>query len=258
MKILIVDDDRASRLTLEKIVESIYPAARIYSAESYRTVMDMPLEDIPIAFLDIQMPDVNGIELAKMIQKVNPVMNIIFVTAYDTYAMDALKLYASGYVKKPCTVEDVKQEMKHLRFPVKDDRLYVRCFGNFDVFYQGESVHFKRRAAKDILAYLVHLRGSSATTSELIAVLWENELEADRRRDYFRSLIASLRSTLKEYNMEDVFISRRDSFSVDVWKINCDYYRYLSGDDDPRVQFRGEYMNQYSWGEETRASLSSR
>lgn len=255
MKILVVDDERLARLRMEKLLETACPGAVVYFAANYMEAMKMPLEQIHVAFLDIEMPKVNGIELAKMIQEVNPTINIIFVTAYSTFALEAYKLYASGYVEKPCTVEMIQKEMAHLRYPIVERHLLVRCFGNFEAFCEGESLYFKRRAAKDILAYLVHLRGSSASTSELIAVLWEDEMEADRRRDYFRSLIASLRATLKSYNLEDVFINRRDHFAINVNLIDCDYYRYINGDKDPIIQFRGEYMNQYSWGEETKAAL---
>lgn len=72
---------------------------------------------IDIAFLDIETPVINGIQLAKKLKKVNPLVNIIFVTAYDTYALDAYKLHASGYITKPVNESKIKEELDGLRYP---------------------------------------------------------------------------------------------------------------------------------------------
>ena len=115
-----------------------------------------------IAFLDIHMSEMTGVELAKELKAVNPKMNIIFVTGFSEYAGDAMELHASGYIMKPVTKEKVERELCDLRFPIvpkKDALLRVQCFGNFDVFLpNGSHMRFERSRSKEIFAYLVHPR----------------------------------------------------------------------------------------------------
>lgn len=93
--------------------------------------------------------------------------------------LDAMDMKASGYIMKPVTVEDVERELEDLRFPIipkSNAKLRVQCFGNFDVFTpDGAHVRFERSKSKEIFAYLVHKHGSSCTTRELFAVIFEDE-----------------------------------------------------------------------------------
>ncbi|MGN0415574.1 MAG: LytR/AlgR family response regulator transcription factor [Agathobacter sp.] len=56
-----------------------------------------------VAFLDIQMRNINGVELAKEIKLLNPQINIVFTTGYTDFMKDALEMHVSGYVMKPIT-----------------------------------------------------------------------------------------------------------------------------------------------------------
>ena len=79
---------------------------------------------------------------------------------------------------KPVTKEKVQKELQDLRFPIvpkSNALLKVQCFGNFDVFTpNGEHVKFERSRSKEIFAYLVHRNGSSCTTKEIAAALFED------------------------------------------------------------------------------------
>lgn len=83
------------------------------------------------------MRGMTGVELAKKLKDAYPKINIIFVTGFDQYTGEAMKMHASGYIMKPVTAEKVKEEMENLRNPIEplsDKLLRVQCFGNFDVF----------------------------------------------------------------------------------------------------------------------------
>ena len=266
MRLLVVDDERITLRNMMRILKRLYSEAEIVGADDYGTALAHKDEHFDVAFLDIELPSGNGVDLAGRLLESNPRLNVIFVTAYGQYALEALHLHVSGYLMKPYVADDVREEMEHLRYPIEElqekseanqkPRVYVRCFGHFEVFVNDEPIHFERRASKEVLAFLVNLRGASASRIDISEALWEDSVEIDRKKAYFHSLIASLRNTLKEYNMEDVLISHRDSFAINAQAFDYDYYRYLNGDTDPSVQFRGEYMMQYTWSEETTARLS--
>ena len=67
------------------------------------------------------MPLINGIELAKKLKKNNPLINVIFVTAYNNYALDAYNIHASGYIMKPAKADKVKKELDALRYEVAQE-----------------------------------------------------------------------------------------------------------------------------------------
>ena len=135
MKILLVDDEKLQLLRLEETVKKVLPEAELLSySNPLKAFEENEKEQIDIAFLDIEMPGLNGIALAKKLKGVNPKINIIFVTAYNNYAMEAMKMHASGYVSKPVSGEKIKEEVEGLRFPVElkpTKKLQIKCFGNF-------------------------------------------------------------------------------------------------------------------------------
>jgi hypothetical protein len=120
-----------------------------------------------VAFLDVKMPGMTGLEMAKRVKELSPHTNIVFVTAYSEYSLDAMRLRASGYVLKPATGEAVETELENLRFPVKTaaaSRLRVQCFGNFEVYADGQPLRFEFSRTKELFAYLVDRRGAAANT----------------------------------------------------------------------------------------------
>ena len=83
----------------------------------------------------------NGLELAKRLKDQHGETNIVFVTGYSEYAIDAFDLHASGYLLKPATVEKVQDAMENLRIPPetigRGKRVRIQCFGNFEIFVDG-------------------------------------------------------------------------------------------------------------------------
>ena len=184
--------------------------------------------------------------------------NLIFVTEFPQYMGEAFDLHASGYRMKPVTVPEVQRELADLRYPVQEEAplLRVQAFGNFEVFFQGRPVHFRRSRTKELFAYLIDRRGAGSTMGELISILWEGRLDTPGVRSQLRSLITDLRTTLQALGQEAVIIKRRDLIAVDPKQVDCDYYRFLAGDRSPGNLFRGEYMSNYSWGETTLGALT--
>ena len=247
MRILLVDDEQLQLLRLTDAVKKALPQeSEILSYTNPVLAWEENKEKpVDIAFLDIDMPVMNGMMLAKKLKIVNPQVNVIFVTAYNEYALDAYKLHASGYVTKPVNVEKIKAELDGLRYPVEltpTKKLQVKCFGNFEVFAGGAPVKFARSKSKELFAYLVDHEGATANVNELNAILWEED-----KKSYFRNLVADIQASLKAVGAEDVFVKRRNECFIDPTKIDCDAYEYRKNDPNAIRMYRGEYMAQYSW-----------
>ena len=254
MKILCVDDEPLMLQMLEMAIKEAKPDADVTAFDEPEDLLDAAKEGgCDVAFLDIHMSGMTGVELAKALKGVNPKMNIIFVTGFSEYTGDAMALRASGYIMKPVTKEAVEEELSELRFPIvpkSDALLKVQCFGNFDVFTpDGTPVHFERSRAKEIFAYLVHRHGSSCTIKEIAAALFEDEPYDKKQQGYIQTLMHAMMKSLKKVGAEAAVNKSYNSLSVNVNTLDCDYYRFAELDAGAVNAYANEYMSQYYWAD---------
>ena len=246
MRILLVDDEKLQLTRLEESVKSVLPTADIVSyTNPVLALNENKQQKIDIAFLDIEMPELNGIQLAKALKGINPMINIVFVTAFNRFALDAMKMHASGFVTKPVNEEKIFEEINGLRYPVEltpTKKLQIKCFGNFEVFHDGQPLKFAYSKSKELFAYLVDREGSAININELNAILWEED-----HTSYLRNLISDIQKTLAKVGASDVFIKRHNECYIDTSKVDCDAYEYKNNNPEAIRMYRGEYMYQYSW-----------
>ena len=255
MNILAVDDEYFALELMKSALSEVAAGANVFPCRDGASALEVARgQRIDVAFLDIHMPEMSGIELARELKMINPKINIIFATGYSEYMKEGIDLRLSGYILKPVTASAVKNELENLRHPIEwnqEKRIKILTFGNFDVFVDGEPLKFERKQAKEILAYLVDKRGTSATYPELAAMLWEDE-EYDRtKQKNLQVYIASLVKTLHGVDVKDLILKNRQGILVNTKIVDCDYYRFLEGDTRAINSFTGRYMGAYSWAEFT-------
>lgn len=255
MKILIVGEHAKERQDLKKVLSKTDSRWKVLEAETRDQALELAGQEKPeVIFVDLDLSGAQGLELTKRLQQMLPRVNAIVYGENGDYALEAFQLYVSGFLMKPLVDDKVMEAMKNLRFPVVESEkklLQVQCFGTFQVLADGKPLVFPRARSKEILAYLVDLRGASATTGELCGILWEDDMEADKGRHYVRNLLSDLRNVLKACGAEEVLIRGRNQYAVNTTLIDCDYYRYLEGDPEAMAAYRKEqeYMKQYEWAE---------
>ena len=206
-----------------------------------------------VAFLDINMRGMGGLALAEKIVEARPNCKIVFCTGYEEYAISAFKLHASGYLMKPISAEDVQAEINNIKGVRKNEKLLtVKCFGNFEVYAKNEKLMFKRLKSKELFAFLVDRNGAGMTAKQICAVLFPDDIDDNKNAAYIRQLVLDLKNTLKTVGAENVLRHETPCYRIDTSLIQCDYTSYL---ETGKPEFRGEYMTQYSWAEETCAVL---
>ena len=129
MKILLDGDDELNVIILDdrkivvrgslSVVEEVLPNANIFGFTRPSEAIEFAKKKkIPLIFLDIELGKTNGLDLCKNFLEINPQTNIIFLTAYVEYSFEAWSTGASGYLLKPITVENLRTQLKNLRYPL--------------------------------------------------------------------------------------------------------------------------------------------
>lgn len=185
MYTLTIDDKQLAVNALCRILRQIDPQGEHIGFTSAKKALDWlnAGHSADVVFLDIEMPEMSGLALAKRIREQCGHSNIIFVTGYAEYALAAHELYVSGFLMKPADEQSVRTAINHLRDPIAticssqtaNALLTVQCFGNFEVFQNGIPLHFARSKTRELFAYLVDRRGASCSMGELSSTLWEDK-----------------------------------------------------------------------------------
>ena len=260
MIILCVDDEH---LALQDVLVQCRSIPEVDQAEGFssgeQALRWLADHQADIALLDIDMPGMDGIELAIRIRELSPGTAVIFLTAYSEYAVQAFSLHASGYLVKPLDREKLAAEFAHAH-PVESCPekvpIEVRTFGGFDLFVGGKPVTFRKAKCKELLAFLVDKQGSTVTRSEAFSALWEDRVYDRSMQKQFDTVIRLLRETLKEQGIEEIFSMKSGTLRIVPEKISCDAYRLFSGDVDAVNSYRGSYMTSYSWASITEGYMS--
>ena len=255
MNIIAVDDEK---LSLESILASIKKVEPDALVEGFRKVNDAicycEANPVDIAFLDIEMGEISGVELAKKLKLINPQINIIFSTGYSEYQAEAFKMHCSGYIMKPITKDKVKEELDNLRFPVNvtpKHRVRFHCFGNFEVYIDEAPAKFKYEKTKELVAYLVEKGGTLCSNGEIMCVLWED----DDHQSYLHNIRSDLKNVFDSAGCPDVIMIQRGKIGINKSEVDCDLYDMQAGIPSAMNLYKGEYMEQYSWGEFSKGLL---
>jgi len=111
MKILIVDDEKLASSRVKRILNELgYEDITVFN-DSMEALNNITKNKYDLVFLDIQMPNINGLELANKIIELEPKTFIIFQTAYEQFAIEAFKSGGVDYILKPTTSENIKNSI---------------------------------------------------------------------------------------------------------------------------------------------------
>lgn len=123
IKVLIADDESGMRLVLRKIIEKVEGFQVVGEAEDGGSALSLVEELNPqLIFLDIEMPNLDGIECAKLISDIDPKKIIVFATAHPSYMSDAFEVYAFDYITKPFKVDRVIKTLYRIKEIISEEK----------------------------------------------------------------------------------------------------------------------------------------
>lgn len=275
IRAIIVDDEQPSVDKLEKmLLDSGMVEIKGKFTEPLKALEFLKDNKIDASFLDIEMPDMDGIELSNRIMELQGKAAIVFVTAYSRYAVEAFRLNAIDYLLKPVSADRLRETLDRIieekNIGMNYAGLKVRCFGKFIVTIGSREVKFRTEKAEELLAFLIDRRGSFVGRSEIIDSLWE-EYEGDRALIHFNTTLHYVKKALLLHGVQLPIEHDRGSYRIDTGSINCDYCQFhalAAGAvaDSPRnvlkceeavALYTGSYLSgkEYSWAEISRQIL---
>ena len=259
MTILAVMENERALPPLREMLARLAPEAEpLCFSSALKALAEARKTEIDTALLDVRLPELNGIDLGQYLQELNPFVNLIYFSEDPAAAYEALALHASGYLLKPAGEESVRRELDDLRHPAaqkRQKRVFAQTFGNFELFVDGKPVAFKYTRTKEIVALLINNRGAQTTNGEIIASLWEDDGDPEKKASYLSNLRQDLQNTLTRLKANDIILKQRGSMAIATDHIECDLYEWLEKKKESRYQYLGDYMNQYPWAEFFHAEL---
>jgi two-component SAPR family response regulator len=116
--IIMVDDRKLILTGGLPILNEVFPNANVTGfTDADEAIEYAKANRVALAFLDIELRDTSGLELCRRLLDIHPRTNVVYLTAYSDYSLDAWRTGASGFMLKPITPEGVREQLENLRYP---------------------------------------------------------------------------------------------------------------------------------------------
>lgn len=225
---------------------------------------------IDVVFLDIEMPGKSGMQLANEIQNIDPLVSIVFVTAYSQYAVEAFEQNAVDYLLKPVSEERLKKTLDRIRSNRRhqashSQKVTIRCFRRFEINIDGAVPQLKMPGkAKELLAFLVARNGAETSWDQITEALWP-DVDYEKAHNNLHATTFRLRRWLAENGVSGIFEAKRNSYRVIPSEYDCDMAELeeaLLATEWIKAEsvYRGEFLEEegYEWAYPIQAEWNSK
>ncbi|MFC4304884.1 response regulator [Cohnella boryungensis] len=227
MNAILIDDEPLALMQMERLVEQdqrIRIVGKFTSAQE--GIAFLSEEPVPIVFLDIGMPGMNGLEAADAIQQLGRDILIVYITANSEYAIEAFELYALDYLLKPVSfarfvktvdrIEKVRRTMGRAPQTPVADNPQVMLFKRLSLsegISAGNKQKWRTLKAQELFAYLVAQQGQWIPKERMLEELWP-DYEYDRAIPHLHTAISQIRKILKGWGVE-----AKVEFALDSYRL---------------------------------------
>ena len=221
IKILVVDDERSNVAEIADMIKKTGISAEVVVSMNPEEVLDLAKKtEFDAAFLDIQMPVINGLELAERLLTVQPQVQVVFVTAYNHYATEAFELHALDYLLKPVRFERLQKALDTIVAEKEQTAsalgmvcldLKVKLLQELELYCEGHLIKWNRQKTRELFCFLFLKKGKKVHKESICDVLWP---ELDTKRG-----LANLQVTMHRL--------KKDLSPVDKKQLRIEYYNHF-------------------------------
>nr|WP_106781910.1 response regulator [Lysinibacillus timonensis] len=261
LKAVLIDDEVLGIKLLDTLLNEIGGVEVVASfTDPIEGLANLQNLQADVLFLDIEMPVITGIQIAEKIELQTNIPEIVFVTAYDQYALEAFNVEAVDYILKPLEKSRLQKTISKIarRNYSKDDELNnnnmlkAQFFGSFQLKYQqGNLVKWRTKKVKELAAYLIYNK-KPIHSQQIMEVLWPNT-HIDKAVTLLHSTIYQLRKVFREFGMTDAIRYKEECYSFNV-EIDSDLNQLIMSAKNNNIELLLELyeadflsMNDYVW-----------
>lgn len=228
INVAIIDDEILAISLLENIIKDMVDVNVVGKFTSFAEGLDQIEKLNPdVIFLDIEMPGENGIRVAEWINEMDKKIDIVFVTAYDQYALEAFGVHAVDYLLKPVARERLEKTLLNIMKKrdsispvVKKSKLQFKAqfLGNFILFnVHNQPVKWRTKKVKELCAYLLHHHKVSVHKDQILEDLWPT-LSMEKAKNHLHTSVYQLRKEFKKQGFEEAiqYIDERYKLDIDI------------------------------------------
>lgn len=276
INVILVDDEKPALRELEFLLKK-YPEISVIAMykDPFEALENIERMKPDVVFLDINMPKLKGTDAALRISEVSPDTNIVFVTAYDQYAIEAFELHALDYILKPVQIERfdktieriIKKKPQITREPSK--KLIIKCLGRLQIGWEGENpIKWRTEKTKELFAFLLQNQGRDISKENLLDKLCDDEY-TDKSIKQLYNGIYYIRKALENYGVDRSLINISNNYNMMIGDVEYDLRRFyelynnldkltLEETKELEALYEGDYLDgeNYSWAVLERDTLS--
>ncbi|QGQ93905.1 response regulator [Paenibacillus psychroresistens] len=251
LRVFLVDDEEPVLALMERLLATnvnIEIVGKFTRPEE--AISRIQTEKVDVVFLDIQMPGMNGIEAAEFLMEVAPAIEIVFVTAYNQYAINAFELNAVDYLLKPPTAGRLKKTVDRLirnwegrnqgeqkmeaelaeadvlesnkKNSILGQGFY--CFGHFEWIVDaqtGETVNWRRLKDRELMAYLVHRRNRFVSKATILEDLWPGA-NPEQATAFLHTCVYNIRKKMNSLGCKEKLAYKDNGYRLELLELWCD------------------------------------
>lgn len=237
---IIVDDEP---LNLEEITRLVEKSGEVQIAKTYssplKALEEIALVSPDLAFIDIEMPEIDGITLVEKLLEWVPALKIVFITAYNQYAVMAFELNALDYILKPINPKRFEKTLCKVKDSLarkvpEEGSLEIKCFGNLEVKTGSERVKWERSKAEELFCYLLTHHGQGMHKEIILEELWPDH-DPRKAIPILQTSICRLRNIFAPLREQVRLDYSNNRYSLTITECECDLFQVedaLSGNPD--------------------------
>lgn len=264
MKVLIVEDEHNTLDEIQSLLAQIDRRAVLYTAKDAASALTLANEhDFEGAFLDIRLPQMSGMDLADRLLEIEPLMTIVFITAFNNYATEAFERNAIDYLLKPVRPERLAKAYSKMTEKAEENKAEkylakkasLDTFGGLRLYCDEEEVEWGRSKNVELFSYLLMQNGKFISKEKICEELWPS-LDYERALPNLQVTVHRLRKTLSCFDRKTICIKYKDGYySLEINTMAYDVYRLeaLANEKDPSQLnciwqiYRGPFLEGKSW-----------
>ena len=239
IRAIVVDDEPLSIQLMVEQLNEIGDIEVVGTFSNAETVLrDFKKIDFQVAFLDIEMAGISGLDLAEILGEWNSHIHIVFVTAYQHYAVQAFELDSLDYLLKPVRPDRLEKTIARLQEKIQresnEDRsqetsespfIKIICFNEFAVYKGNELIKWKSAKEKELFAFfLLHLN-KYVHRDIIIDTIWPDQ-DYQKAKIHLHTRLSYLRKSLDSMGFTQALTFSNQSYQLSIQNFYCDAFEF--------------------------------